>query len=234
MLEQKLLLFLLMSQFLCCGQQINFNAYSNISDSQFKDFVDLFPNMDLPVDTQILRDSASFLQLGITNLPKESIDEYLKVNNEFIMPSLYNYQVESGERTDRFGSFQPVFRLPTNGDYVLLVIYQYDVRYETSNRVIILSYDLQGNFIKSIGSGFLLDGTSSYLNCSLNENLEFYFTNINDVADDVNAQWACRPCKSTYSTSKWEILPNGQDSLVNTTDHGSASFHYNGYYFVKQ
>lgn len=216
----------------CAFSQTDFSAYDNITDPDFQAFVDLFPEGQLPVSSESIRGS-DLTKPSIPNIPDEMEENYLKSNNEYFVPKLYTLEIETGLKMDKYGIFQPVFKLPTNGSYVLLVVYQWDARSEWMYRALVLTYDLDGNFIKMVGPGFLIDGAASYVSCSINEQLEFIHTYVSDVSDNRSDFFQCKPCDKPYKTDSYQILSTGQDSLTSSVDHGVATFNYVPFYFKK-
>lgn len=226
-LNMLLLMFLTNCVF---SQSADFSAYSRITDPDFQVFIDLFPEGQLPVSSENIRQS-DLIKPSVPNIPSNMEERYFKINGEYIVPELYTLEIETGSVSAQYGVFQPVFKLPTTGDYVLLVIYQWDARSEWMNRTLVLSYDLAGNFIKVVGPGYLTDGAAPFVNTSINVQLEFSHTYITDASGNRSDFFQCKPCDKSYKTDTYQIQTSGQDSLVSSVDHGVATFKYVPFYF---
>lgn len=208
----------------CAFSQADFSAYDNISNPDFQAFVDLFPNQQLPIAAENLS-STGLLEPSLPKISDTFEEAYLKVNGDYIAAKLYTY-IGEADTTDMYESFYPAFKLPTNGNYVLLVVYQWGGVSEWMYRALVLSYDLAGNFIKTIGPGYLIDGAAPYVSCSINDQLEFTHTYITDASSNRSDFFQCKPCDKSYKTDTYQIQTNGQDSLVSSVDHGVATFNY--------
>ncbi len=108
------ILFLIILTYCAYSQPVNFSAYNNISDPNFRSFVELFPSGQLPITSEDIFGS-DLVQLSIADIPDLMENNFLKIDGNYIMPKLYTLQTESGESTDGYGYFQPVLKLPTNG-----------------------------------------------------------------------------------------------------------------------
>ncbi len=111
-------------------------------------------------------------------------------------------------------------------DFVLLVLFQFDVKSEWMQRALVLSYDLNGNFIKNLDPGFLMDGSEPYISCSINEQLEIKYTYILNVGNNRSTFFQCKPCEKFYKTDTYQIQNSGHDNLISTVDHGLGTFEY--------
>lgn len=226
------ILLITVSNLVIC-QTIDFSAYDNISNANFQAYVNLFPNATLPIDSDQLRVSNS-LDLSIKNISSSVTEEFLKSNGEYIVPKLYTYVSEDDTRTDMFGKFQPVYKLPTNGNYILLVVYQFDGQSEQTNKVLILSYDLAGNFIKTVGNGYLMSGMENEVNCSIDESLVITHTYLPNIGKSYDERWACKPCATNSQTDIYQVTVTGQDTLESSTNNETGNFHYTGTYFKQE
>ncbi|MDH5382559.1 MAG: hypothetical protein OEW75_17020 [Cyclobacteriaceae bacterium] len=221
-----------LSNYALC-QTPDFSAYSRITNPDFEAFVNLFSSKNLPIESQDIRNS-SFQDLGVKTFTESMINSFLKVNGEYMLPKLYTLQDEDSTLIDRYGNFFSVCKLPTNGDYVLLVIYQIDGPNDWFYRSWVLSYDLNGNFLKIIGNGFLTSGVDNYISCSINSQLEFIYNYVNITPNDRSSWLNCNPCNNHHTTNVYQILNSGLDTLSTSTDNGTATFNYNGYFFEQQ
>ncbi|MDH5415198.1 MAG: hypothetical protein OEW87_13765, partial [Flavobacteriaceae bacterium] len=161
------------------------------------------------------------------------IDTFLTFNNVRVYPKLGDYIGEDSSVVEIYGSVEPVYKLPTNGDFVLLMIYYMDA-FDYLYRSQILSYDLNGNFLGIFGT-FITSGINNYINCEINSDLEFVHTYVDNLSDN-RYLWRrdCRPCTGNSRTDIYQIQSDGTSSLKSSTDNGPGTFYYNGYYFEKQ
>ncbi|MEM9680812.1 MAG: hypothetical protein AAF901_10860, partial [Bacteroidota bacterium] len=195
----------------CAYSQVDFSAYGRITDTDFQAYVKLFPEQSLPVSFESLL-SSGFFEPSLPKISDTFEDAYQKVDGDYIAPKLYTYVEETGDLIDMYESFYPVYKLPTNGDYVLLVIAQWGGISENYYRAMVLTYDLSGNFIKAVGAGYLIDGSAPYVSTSINANLEFSHTHITNASTNSSDFFQCKPCDRTYQTDVYQILNTGQDN----------------------
>ncbi len=210
------------------GQKIDFSAYSEISNQNFKSFINTFSAIELPLSTK------DFIELSLSDknyLDKHYEDSFLKESGKYVMPSLNTRKNENGFRTEVYGDFVPLYKLPTSGDYVLLVIHQFDVAYETSYKTWVLTFDLHGNFINKIGSGFIFSGADNYVNCSINRELEFTDTYLLDIGKSVIDYIKCRPCSKESKTEVYMLDKMGQSMLHSTMKNEVAYYRYKHFHF---
>ena len=212
------------------AQNINFDAYSKITDPDFSDFVNLFPNENLPINSDELRRSSK-LDLSKQNITSENVEKYLKKNGSYLVSNLYVYVSEDEIKTKKYGFFQPVCKLPTNGDYVMLVIYQVDARSEITNKVLVLSYDLNGKFIEEVGNGYLISGMDNEVSTGINEELIMTHIYLPDIGKSYKERWACKPCTTHSVTDLFTIEKTGHTSLLSSTDNGESKYIFNGLFF---
>ena len=141
----------------------NFEAYQKIIDPEFKAFVDLFHKKDLPIDTEWLVANQPWIlkksrEVNIPEIPEDLLAKFLMEpgDGKFIFP-IFRTGDEAGNEIKVYGDFYPVFKLPTNGDYVILVIAQLSNVSLGENEVYAYSFDLNGNFISGINSLYSAD-----------------------------------------------------------------------------
>ncbi len=213
-----------------CGfSQPDFTAYNNISNPDFQAFVNLFPEQQLPITAESLR-GTGLLEPSLAKISNNFEESYLKLNGTYIAPKLYTY-VGEADTTDMYESFYPAFKLPTTGNYILLIVYQWGGTSEWMYRAQVLSYDLAGNFIKAVGPGYLIDGAAPYVSVSINQQMQLEHTYITNASSNRSDFFQCKPCDKSYKTDTYQIQTNGQDNLVSSVDNGTASFKYVPFYF---
>jgi hypothetical protein len=132
------------------AQSINFNSYSSVTNQNFKRFLSLFEQRNLPLLTDLFISDVNIWDIKRTKLTPDQINSYLKYENKLIPgPLYYDQPADDLPSVPVNGVFYPLFKLPTNGNYVLLVFAQVDKVgiSECRGMVFTLSYDLNGNFL---------------------------------------------------------------------------------------
>ncbi|MEQ9167281.1 MAG: hypothetical protein RLO12_13570, partial [Fulvivirga sp.] len=157
------------------SQHINMDAYDKIVDSDFETFVDLFDEESIPISTESIFSSKILNNLG-KELPDDLVDKFLKRDQKFLFLPLFIDEYENGTNSEVYGYFTPLFKLPTNGDYALLVFLQNDYASDFSKIVRIMSFDLNGEFITSLGSGWFINDGAGYIGCELDEELKIKYS----------------------------------------------------------
>lgn len=137
-----------------CGsaQAINFDSYEKITDGDFKKFVHRFDKASLPFTTSILLKNNDIWALTKEPLQQHEVNKFLvkKATKELITGPLY-IEAQEDNLPDKviMGEFVPMYKLPTNGNYVLLVVAQVDTstNRDCLGRVVTISFDLRGNYL---------------------------------------------------------------------------------------
>jgi hypothetical protein len=98
------------------------------------------------------------------------VDKYLTDEGKLIPGPVYTEVPDEGESDYPVnGKFYLLYKLPTNGNYVLLVFAQVAPAFECNNQIIALSYDLEGNFLYV--SNYIYRGGTENINNYLDQNL---------------------------------------------------------------
>ena len=130
------------------AQSINFNSYANITNEDFKSLVSQFAQRTLPLSTENIIAEVNIWKINRRPLSSANVERYLKDGGELITGPLYSQQQDGGlPDVDIVGDFYPLYKLPTNGNYVLLTFVQVDAKSECSGLVFTLSFDLDGKFL---------------------------------------------------------------------------------------
>ncbi len=163
--------------------QVNFDSYNNITDPAFEGFVALFAERNLPLSTDALLAEQNLQNPSVAPIPNGIIDQFLKRDGEHIITKLYDLELEGGQPDHpMMGEFYPLYKLPTNGNYVMLVLSQIDP-YESFNRVHVMTFDLSGQFIRVVHS--LYSANSIDLNNWISTDLQVHY---NYVLYEVSGQ----------------------------------------------
>ena len=112
--------------------QANFDAYDNINDPDVIDFVSLFENKALPISTNSVLSDFNLRNMTKAPLSDAMIDRFLrKDDGTLITGALYKETFEDSLPEDFVeGKLYPLYKLPTNGNYLLLVYAQVDPDFE--------------------------------------------------------------------------------------------------------
>ena len=176
------------------GQVASFDSYNKITNSEFADFLNLFEKRSLPISTDDVLTEVDLRNLKGTSLDQEQITRYLVDEGELIPPSLYTSKTDPNlAENEVYGEFIPMFKLPTNGDYVLLVVAQIDIAFLGYDMVFVLSYDLEGNFLYF--TNYLYEAGTENINNSVDENLKSHQTY---VINDVNGELIFPPLEGVF------------------------------------
>lgn len=199
------------------GQEINFNSYKKITDTRFLSFLSKFDEKKLPISTDLILSEINFRGLKKTPLNKIEVDEFLTdKKKELITGPLYKEIQEAGLPIKVVtGEFIPLYKLPTNGDYVLLVFAQ--VELETNKDcvglIFTLSYDLHGEYIYF--SNYTYRPGTETINSVIDDSLKshlFY------VINEINGKIVAPPLQGTFKAMEghliYQINPNGKSSRV--------------------
>jgi len=206
--------------------QVNFNAYDKISDSNFVAFISLFDEKELPISTdQIVDEQDNILLMAKESLSKQVINQYLTDDQELIPGPLYYQQQDDGlPDVPIQGNFYPLYKLPTNGDYVLLVFMQIDEKAECMGRIFTLSYSLLGEFLYF--SNYTYEEGDVNTNSKIDENLKSHHKYILYKNDD---EFVAPPKGEVFMAEEaYEIEQINQDgtSSMLSFEKTSGQFEY--------
>lgn len=200
---------------LLTDNRVGFDHYTEIKNTDFLQFVNLFEKKSLPISTDDMI-SIDIWHLDKTPLSQDLIDRYLFDGGELITGPLYSYEPDEGiPAKDVIGVFYPLYKLPTNGDYVLLTIAQvdHDPVSECQGLVVTLSYDLNGNFLYLINYTYR-PGTDN-INAYIDQNLK---SHVVYVYHEVNGEPVFPPMDSVFSAQEArkvdQIGSNGKSSEI--------------------
>jgi len=216
----------------CCataaGQgALNFSSYARVTNSDFMKFLTRFREKDLPISTDWMLANVKLRGLlKSTPLTDAQINTYLKDEGELITGPLYAENQDTGlPANDVVGQFYPLFKLPTNGDYVMLAFAQIAPSRECNDMVFILCYDLTGKYIYF--ASYLYRGSTENINNSIDQQLrshETYVVNaVNGVMEfpTVNGPFSALEAHSIY-----QINNSGTAAKI-SFDTTPAQFQYN-------
>ncbi len=163
------IVILLCFSFYGMGYAQDFNAYNKITNQDFKKFTELFEKKELPIDSDYLLEEYTFYDMNYSGVPQE-FRKFLMRNGKLIPGELYAIDDESSPDglAAMEGYFHSLYKLPTNGDYVILVIAQTS-EIEYYSKVYAYSFDLEGNFIYNVIT--LYSPLSEKVISSIDENL---------------------------------------------------------------
>lgn len=209
------ILIVVMTVQISYAQSINFNSYANVSNAEFRTFLGFFEQKNLPVSTDIVLSEVSFAKLKTKpGLTQHQIDKYLTDNGKLIPGPIYTEVPDESEPVNPVvGEFYPLYKLPTSGNYALLVFAQVGPAFECNNQVIVLSYDLEGNFLYV--SNHLYRGGTENLNNYIDVNLQSHRTY---VVNEVNGKLETPPMTGTFPAKEahmiYQINPDGRSTRV--------------------
>jgi len=214
------------------GQSVNFQAYSNITDNSFMEYVSLFENKTLPVSTESLFSSGKLSWEESQILSDDHVNDYLKANGDYVVDPVYIDEYESGEQQKMYGHFIPIYKLPTNGDYVMLLVLQDDDFSDFSKTVWVIKYDLSGNFISFASPGWLINDGAPYINCTIDEDLKLHYSYLYPAP--VGGYGNCQPCTNVYQTVVYQMNSDASDTEI-SFNQGTDTFEYcsDGYFVIK-
>ncbi len=206
------------------AQSINFDSYKKVTDADFKHFISLFTTKQLPLlcDEIVKTDIWHLKQQAV---PHEFVDKYLMDGGEPVTDALYNNVPADGLPSKPvYGVFYPLYKLPTSGDYVLLVFAQVDDEAECAGRVVVLSFNLQGQLIYY--SNYTYRAGSEYYNAYIDANLvshhEYIIYRVNDelVFPPTNTVFTALGVDMSY-----QINPDGRSTKLGKVET-EAQFKY--------
>jgi hypothetical protein len=216
------------------SQAVNFDSYNKITDSRFKEFVNLFTKRNLPISTDALFNGVNLRNLKTPEISNESINKYLAVNGELINGPLYiDKPDDDAPEVPVNGKFYPLYKLPTNGDYVLLVFAQIDPWFDGHDMVFALTFDLQGKYINYANS--LYTANSEYMNNYIDYDLSSHYTY---VLYAVNNEFTFPPIDRVFSGMEaHSVLQIGNDGKLTKTSftkvNGQFQFSMDEYRFKR-
>lgn len=210
------------------AQDINFNRYASITDANFKRFVALFEQRSLPLKADEIITQMNIWDLKKPALSAASVNSYLRKENGNVIPGAlyYNEPADGLPAKPVEGVFYPLYKLPTNGNYVLLVFAQVDENKtsECAGKVFTLSYDLQGNYIYF--SNYTYEPRSEYTGGLIDENLRshhYYF--IHKVNGEVVFPSREAAFSATEVHMSYQINEDGRSTWM-SKEEGTAQFRY--------
>ncbi|MEL7006449.1 MAG: hypothetical protein AAFN93_27535 [Bacteroidota bacterium] len=205
------------------SQEIGYNSYNNINNPDFESFVQLFDPIPLPLSTEsIWLDDVLNQVISKSYIEQEDVDNFLKIGGEYIAPPAFTNINESGEELDVYGDFIPLFSLPTNGDYVLLVVMRDAVSGDSNKNVWVYSYDLEGNFIYIVGH-LIMDGIA-YIAGQIDNQLRSSYTYLSDFQGEYSE---CNPCNEEYKIHTFQINSEGRLDELNFESFNSEMYYSN-------
>lgn len=214
-MKSKIITILLLINALVAKSQGTFDSYGNITNTDFVNFVNLFEQKNLPISTDQLLTEENLRSLSIDPISDEAVSKFIKKDGNYITGSLYDLELEDDQPAHPVvGTFYPLYKLPTNGDYVLLVVAQVDNDFVGYDRVHVLSFDLAGNYLYYINR--LYSATSTYLNNSIENDMKSVYRHV------IYGDGTSFPPKSGQFTGEEaceinEILPNGTTQSLSFT-----------------
>jgi len=206
---------------------INFSSYGRVTNSDFKKFLNLFREKELPISTDWIMANVKLRDLLKSKpLSSAQVNSYLKDGGELITGALYAEKPDTGEPPVEYvGEFYPLFKLPTNGNYVLLVFAQIAPARECNDMVFVLSYDLTGKYIYF--ASYTYKGSTENINNSIDAELKSHETY---VVNEVNGQMVFPTVNGPFSAleahSVYQIGNSGTAASV-SFDEAPGQFQYN-------
>ena len=197
----------------------SFAAYEKITDTDFKDFVSLFEKRNLPISTDDLLENSPWLlqrsqNAKIAEIEKGLLDKFLLIpgKGKFIF-RINDIVSEDGKMIEDFGKLYPLYRLPTNGDYVILVIAQISRDSPEFNKVFAYSFNLEANPIYSIINLFYGSGPFIYgeITQEFNTITKYAFGDNNGVKTAVPNSGKF---KGIVEEEMYELTSNGKRTLI--------------------
>ena len=214
----------------CCqlrSQHINFNAYENISNIDLIEFSNLFESRELPISTDQIVSGVDLNNLSKSEITVDHVRSFLQdTNGGFVIDPLYYHNLEDDQEDyPEYGTFYPLFKLPTNGDYVILVMARLDDEFRSVRKVFCMSYDLDGNVINYVAE--LFDSSSQLINALIDNQMKFHYSY---VLYEENGEWVFPPVDVEFdgieATVIYSITQQGtktEESFIKTPAHFSYS-----------
>lgn len=206
---------------------IDYSSYSRIVNSDFKKFVTLFRPHDFPISADWLLANVKLRGLvETTALGSTQINKYLMDEGELVTGPLYTEIPDEGaEEVPVIGNFYPLFKLPTNGNYVLLVFAQIAPFRDCNDMVFVLSYDLNGKFIYF--SNYTYQGGTENINNSIDSQLRSHVTY---VVNKVGGELVFPSLSETFNAEEahmiYQINQDGKSTRA-SFEKTSGQFRYN-------
>lgn len=207
-------------QLIAHAQTINFNSYAAVTNPGFKDFLSLFDQKTLPISGDDIIATMDIWHLNKAPLTEQQITTYLTDQSGLIPGALYIEEpADNLPGVPVNGKIYPLYKLPTNGNYVLLVFAQVSDKGEMdcSGLVFTLSYDLQGNFLYF--TNYTYEPGREYVNGYIDSNLQSHHIY---VVYRVNGELVFPPTNSVFSAKQvhmtYQINSNGLSTEISMTD----------------
>jgi hypothetical protein len=206
------------------AQSVNFDSYKKVTDTDFRRFISLFTTKQLPLlcDEIVKTDIWHLKQQAV---PHEFVDKYLMDGSEPVTGTLYeNVPADGLPGKPVYGVFYPLYKLPTNGDYVLLVLAQVDDEAECAGLVVVLSFNLQGQLIYHSNYTYLPGSEyyNGYIDANLVSHHEYIIYRVNDelVFPPTNTVFTALGVDMSY-----QINPDGRSTKLGKVET-EAQFKY--------
>jgi hypothetical protein len=209
-------------------QEINFNSYSSVTDTSFSSFLSKFDKKELPISTDLILSEINLRKLRKEPLSQAEVDRFLrKENKELITGPLYKEVQEEGLPVRIVtGDFIPLFKLPSNGDYVLLVFAQaeMDTNKDCVGLIFTLSYSINGKYIYF--SNYTYRPGTENINALIDVNLQSHlFYVINEVNGKIQFPPLDRDFEAKEGHLIYQINSNGRSTQVSfEKSHGKFKF----------
>jgi len=205
------------------AQNISFQSYKKVKDPDFKTFISLFEEKQLPLLCDDIVESVNIWKLPQASISKTFVNKYLVEAGEYLTGPLYTAFPADGLPGKKvYGVLYPLYRLPTNGDYVILVVAQADDEKECEAMVVALSFDLKGKLIYF--SNYTYQPGTEYYNGYIDINLvshhQYIINKVNDVivAPPKNGKFIALDVHTSY-----KINSDGKSTKL-TTEKVQAQF----------
>ena len=207
------------------AQSISFRSYVNVVDGDFKRFLSLFADKQLPLLCDELVQTVNIWKLKQPSIPKKFVDKYWVEAGEYITGGLYtNMPADGLSGKVEYGVLYPLYKLPTNGDYVLLVLAQVDDERECEAQVIALTFDLAGTLIYFSNYTYLPG--SEYYNGYIDTNL---ISHHEHIIVRVNGELVVPPKNEVFTAlgvhTSYQINADGKSTKL-TTEKAEAKFRF--------
>ena len=207
------------------AQEINFEAYQKIMNEDFESFTNLFEQKELPLSTDYLVNYYDFVKMNQEKIPNK-YKSFLKFEGDYIHGPLFTRNDDSHEGGfyKEYGYYHPLYKLPTNGDYVILVFAQTS-EVNKYSRVFAYSYELDGDFINVISE--LYSPLAVNVNHIIDEELKTH--DLYPLWDRSNPRNhpGIEEFMATLAHSIWQIDSTGKANEVSFEKTEGVKFKYN-------
>lgn len=214
------------------SQTIDFSSYNKISNVDFKAFVDLFSDGDLPVSTNSILADFDIRSLPKPALNQSEIEKYLRKKDGGLIAGPIVTEKMEDDLPDHVveGEFYPLLKLPTSGDFVLLALAQIDPAFEGYDRILVFSFDLEGRFLYL--SNYLYTAGDLNTNNSIDKDLRSHRRYVIYLDKDENMIFP--PTKGKFAAIEGhqvhQINTNGRSTKV-SFEEDSGEFEFDRKYY---